>query len=306
MNQNFKKQSPHYWRNILLFALVASLVGFLFLQYGAYPYLLAKAHSHPPHQPVCCKTPADYDLDFAEVSFETADGLTLQGWYLPSENGAAVILLHSIGSTRVMMLGLGESLARAGYGVLLMDLRGHGASQGDVVPFGGPEAEDVYAAVAYLQTRPEVDPDRIGALGWSLGAQVAIMGAADDSALKAVVADGPGATALADWPPPETLDEWLYAPFDFMYYKFLPRQTGVDNPLALVDVLPLMGERPLLLISSGDAIEQHRLDYFMEFATESTELWLIPEAGHIGGWKADPEAYEAQVIRFFEQALIQP
>ncbi len=306
MNQNSKKRSPHYWRNILLFFLAASLVGFLFLQYGAYPYLLAKAHSHPPHQPLCCKTPADYGLDFEEVSFETADGLTLQGWYVPSENGAAVLLMHGIGSTRVMMLGLGDGLAQAGYGVLLLDLRGHGTSEGDVVPFGGPEAEDVYAAVAYLQTRPEVDPDRIGALGWSLGAQVAIMGATDDSALKAVVADGPGATALVDWPPPETLDEWLYAPFDLMYYQFLPYHSGVEDPLALVDVLPLMGERPLLLISSGDEIEQHRLEYFMEYTTESTELWLIPEAGHIGGWKVDPEAYEARVIRFFERALIQP
>ncbi len=304
MNKTSRKRPPRYWRKILLFALAASLVGFLFLQYGAYPYLLAKAHTHPPHQPICCETPADYDLDFEEVSFETADGLTLQGWYVPSKNGAALLLLHGIGSTRVMMLGLGDALAKAGYGVLLFDLRSHGISEGDVLPFGGPEAEDVHAAVAYLQTRPDVAPNKIGALGWSLGAQVAIMGATADSDLKAVVADGPGATALADWPPPETLDEWLYAPFDFVYYQFLPRHAGVDNPLALVDVLPLMGRRPLLLISSGDAIEQHRLEYFMEYATESTELWLIPEAGHIGGWKANPEAYEARVIGFFEQALL--
>lgn len=303
MNQLSKKRPPHYWRNILLFALIASLVGFLFLQYGAYPYLLAKAHAHPPHQPLCCNTPADYDLEFEDVSFETADGLTLQGWYVPSENGAAVLLLHGIGSTRVMMLGIGDALAQAGYGVLLFDLRSHGTSEGDVLPFGGSEAEDVHAAVAYLQARSEVDPDRIGALGWSLGAQVAIMGATADSDVKAVVADGPGATALADWPPPETLDEWLYAPFDLMYYQFLPYQSGVTDPLALVDALPLMGERPLLLISSGQEIEQHRLEYFMGYATEPKELWVIPEAGHIGGWKAEPEAYEARVIRFFEQAL---
>lgn len=306
MNQIPAKRPPHYWRNILLFTLAVSLVGFLFLQYGAYPYLLAKAHAHPGRQPLCCKTPADYDLDFEEVSIETADGLTLEGWYVPSENEAALLLLHGIGANRVMMLGLGAGLARAGYGVLLLDLRGHGTSEGDVLPFGGPEAEDVNAAVAYLQTRPEIAPDRIGALGWSLGAQVAIMGATADSDLKAVVADGPGATALADWPPPETLDEWLYAPFDFMYYQFLPYHTGVTDPLALVDALPLMGERPLLLISSGEEIEQHRLEYFMEYATEPKELWVIPEAGHIAGWKVGPEAYEARVVRFFEQALTVP
>jgi len=303
MNQISKKRPPHYWRNILFFALVASLVGFLFLQYVAHPYLLARAHAHPHRQPLCCQTPADYDLDFEEVSFKTADGLTLDGWYVPSENGAAVMLLHGIGSTRVMMLGLGAGLAKGGYGVLLLDLRAHGTSEGDLLSFGGPEADDVHAAVAYLQSRPDVNPDHIGAVGWSLGAQVAILGAASDSDLKAVVADGPGATTFADWPPPESLDEWLYVPYDFMYYQFLPSHTGVDEPVALVEALPLMGERPLLLISGGEEIEQHRLEYFLDHATEPKELWIIPEAGHIGGWGTDSEAYEARVIRFFDQAL---
>ena len=48
------------------------------------------------------------------------------------------------------------------------------------------------------------------------------MGAAQEPNVKAVVADGPGATAVSDWPPPENFNEWLCVPLDFMYYQFLP------------------------------------------------------------------------------------
>jgi hypothetical protein len=123
--------------------------------------------------------------------------------------------------------------------------------------------------------------------------------------VKAVVADGPGATTLSDWPPLETLDEWWYVPFDFMYYQFLPYQTGVTEPLALVDALPMLGERPLLLISSGDAIEKHRLAYFLDYATEPKALLVFAEAGHIGSWREAPDVYEATVINFFDDALLQ-
>ncbi|MBE2219915.1 MAG: alpha/beta fold hydrolase [Anaerolineae bacterium] len=302
-----KKSSPkNYWRNILLFLLAALFIGYLCLQLIAYPYLTASAHTHPSRQSPCCETPADFGLDYEEVTFETANGLTLHGWYIPGENEAAVMLLHGINGNRLSMLGLAKGLAEAGYGVLLFDLRGHGDSDGDIVPYGGPEAEDVVAAAAYLQARPDVDPERIGALGWSLGAQVVIMGAAQDENVKAVVADGPGATAVSDWPPPETLNEWLYVPVDFMYYQFLPMHTGVTEPLALIDVLPMLGERPLLLISSGDSFERHRMDYFLNHATDPKELLVFAESDHIGGWRDAPEVYETNVINFFDKALLQP
>jgi pimeloyl-ACP methyl ester carboxylesterase len=290
----------------LLFLLASLLGGFLFLQLIAYPYLSASGHTHPQRQSPCCEIPVDNDLVYEDVVFETADGLTLHGWYLPGENGAAVMLLHGLGSNRMSMLGLAKGLAEAGYGVLLFDLRGHGDSDGDFVPYGGPEAQDVKAAVSYLQARPDVDSKRIGALGWSLGAQVAIMGAAQDENVKAVVADGPGATAVSDWPPPENLSEWLYVPLDFMYYQFLPMHTGVDEPLALIDALPMLGERPLLLISSGDSFERHRMDYFLNHATNPKELLVFAESNHTGGWHDDPEVYETRIINFFDKALLQP
>ncbi|KAA3665547.1 MAG: alpha/beta fold hydrolase, partial [Chloroflexi bacterium] len=209
-----------YWRNLFGFLLVCVVVGWLFVQYGYGPYALAYAHAHPNRQPVCCETPADYGFAYEDVAVETADNLTLHGWYIPSTNGAAVIALHGINSNRVSMLEPAVLLAEHGYGVFLLDLRAHGESEGDVLPFGGPEGEDVRATAVFLQSRDDVDPDRIGVIGWSLGAQTAVIAAAQHPEIKAIIADGPGATTFEDWPPPRTLDEWLFRPFDFVYYKF--------------------------------------------------------------------------------------
>jgi pimeloyl-ACP methyl ester carboxylesterase len=293
----------HYWRNLLLFGLGSCLVAALFIQFVAYPYFMAYRHTHPKRLMVCCQMPDDLGMNYEDVSFETSDGLTLQGWYIPSSNKASIILLHGIGSNRMMMLEMARILAEEGYGVLLFDLRAHGESEGEIVPFGGPEGEDVRGAVEYLQKREDVEPKQIGLLGWSLGAQVGILGAADGVEVQAIVADGPGATTFEDWPMPQTVEEWWYLPFDFMYYKFLPYQSGVKEPVSLRDAIKQIAPRSLLLISGG-GIEQHRVSSLFEVAGTPKELWVIPEVRHLGGLSARPEEYKEKVVRFFDETLL--
>ena len=68
----------------------------------------------------------------------------------------------------------------------------------------------------------------------------------------------------------------------------------------------MLGERPLLLIGSGDSFEKHRMEHFLEQATDPKELLIFGEVGHIGGWKSEPEFYEAKIIHFFDDTLLQP
>ena len=95
------RKGCRYWRNLALFALLVSLVGLLFLQYVGHPFYLSYGWSHPKRLAVSGVTPADRNMVYEEVSFETSDGLTLRGWYVPSHNRAAVVLSHSIGSNRI-------------------------------------------------------------------------------------------------------------------------------------------------------------------------------------------------------------
>ena len=82
-------------------------------------------------------------------------------------------------------------LIRHGYGVLLLDPRGQGRSEGDTVRWAGDR--DLNAAVAYLHTRPDVDPNRIGGFGFSVGGELLIEAAAQPhNGFSAIISDGAG------------------------------------------------------------------------------------------------------------------
>ena len=102
---------PGWWK---LLTIPAALVLLLFV---LYPMPNALYATNVPRPAVGTATPADRELDFVDAEFVTADGVTLSGWYLPSSNGAAVVLLHGASSTRTAVLDQAAVLAEHGYGV---------------------------------------------------------------------------------------------------------------------------------------------------------------------------------------------
>ena len=122
------------------------------------------------------------------MTVTTSDGLDLAGWYVPSKNGAAVIAFH--GRTKAQPHA--RMLARHGYGVLILDRRGEGESEGDGSMFGWGGTPDIHAAVDFLKARPDVDPARIGGIGFSVGGEVMLQAAAENPDLAAVVSEGAG------------------------------------------------------------------------------------------------------------------
>ena len=137
---------------------------------------------------------ADLGAPYEEVEFTTSDGLTLKGWYIRSRNGAAVISFPGRASSQKRA----KMLADHGYGVLLFDRRGEGESEGDPNLFGWQGERDVHAAVAFLQRRPDVDPERIGGIGLSVGGEMMIEAAAESPALKAIVSEGASGRSIRD------------------------------------------------------------------------------------------------------------
>ena len=185
-----RTRAPGYWRNLALFTLGTVLAGILVLTLW-----LARAQAmsfvHPRRVPPS-RTPHDMGIaDWQEVRFPTPDGLELAAWFLPPDaegDGATLIYLHGARNNREEMLAQAAMLHRHGYGALLVDMRAHGESEGALSTLGYAEVEDLRGAVAYLQSRPEVNGERIGVLGHSMGGAVAIRGAARMPAIRAVVA----------------------------------------------------------------------------------------------------------------------
>ena len=128
------------------------------------------------------------------VSFRTSDGLELQGWYVPSKNGAAVIAFPGRSGPQAHT----RMLVSHGYGVLLFDRRGEGKSEGDSNLLGWGGDKDILAAVEFLKARPDVDPGKIGGIGLSVGGELMLQAAAETDELAAVVSEGAGTRQLSE------------------------------------------------------------------------------------------------------------
>ena len=136
----------------------------------------------------------DLGQPYRQVQLVTSDGFRLRAWYVPSRNRAAIIAFPG----RSQPVPHARMLVRHGYGVLLLDRRGEGASDGDYNAFGWTGERDLGAALTFLRRQPDVDPTRIGGLGLSVGGELLLQTAAHTQALRAVVSEGAGQRSLAE------------------------------------------------------------------------------------------------------------
>lgn len=126
-------------------------------------------------------------LDAAEtVALRASDGTTLSAaWYAPAGTSPAVLLVHMLTRSHDEWDPTAQALNVSGFGVLAIDLRGHGASEGSSSALG-PMQQDVQAGLDWLKARPEVQSTRLGIAGASLGAALAVLAAAADPAVRSI------------------------------------------------------------------------------------------------------------------------
>ncbi|SEH40393.1 alpha/beta hydrolase [Magnetospirillum fulvum] len=137
---------------------------------------------------VSATDPAAFGCRFEAVRVPTVRSRSLFGWYLPAAPGAAAVaVIHGWGAGADSLLPLGASLNRAGYAVLLVDARSHGASDGDSFSSMPRFAEDLDSALDWLKARPGPPPSRLVVLGHSVGGAAALLCASRRDDLAAVV-----------------------------------------------------------------------------------------------------------------------
>jgi dienelactone hydrolase len=232
------------------------------------------------------------------VAFETEDGLTLRGWYVPSRNGAAVIAFPGRRGPQAPA----RVLARHGYGVLVFDRRGEGISDGDPNSFGWGGDQDVLAAARFLEARPDVDPGRVGGVGLSVGGEMMLETAAETDALAAVVSEGAGTRTFSeDVDEFEGFEKLISLPFLAFKTASVAVFSNTAPPPKLMDLMPRIDE-PVLLIHNGRQGEDLNHEYFRALRSEKSE-WLVRESGHTGASRARPREYEQRLVGFFDGAL---
>lgn len=280
--------------------LVFALIYFIIIR----PIYAAYLFTRPPRLRVAWRTPVDFAPEYEDVTLTGADGARLAGWYIPARNGAAVLLLHGHSGNRLGVMYHAQTLAEAGYGVLLLDLRRHGSSGGQTFGRGEVEREDVLTAVAYLRKRPDVNPGGIGVFGFSIGGALALHAAASTVAIRAVAVDGPSPAAMADMPPPGgVVNRFLNWPLQAAYMR-LAQRFARQRPLpANLAVLPRLTQ-PVFFIATGQGLERQLARHFYAAVPDRKLLWEIPESAHGEGWRARPQEYGQKLAAFFDHTLL--
>jgi uncharacterized protein len=274
-------------------AVPAALVAVIFV---LGPVGLGIIETHKWREPIGAPPGAAYH----DVAFQATDGLDLAGWYRPSQNGAAVLLVHGGGSDRTGAVAHAKMLARHGYGVLLYDARGRGESDGAPNNYGWDWGKDVAGALSFLERRGDVEPGRIGALGLSTGADVLIEVAATRKDLGALVSDGAAAGSFEDWHRLRGTEIGL--PVGWVMFTTMRVLSG-DPPGPPLEDLIARVKPPTLLISAGTAEERDFNVLYEKAARGRVEHWNLPDAHHTAAIREERAQYERRVVGFLDDAL---
>jgi dipeptidyl aminopeptidase/acylaminoacyl peptidase len=267
---------------------------------------------HPP-----AWTPDVYGIGYEDVEIPTPDGIRLPGWYIPAgpDRRPGVVLVHGWESARDRTLPHALMLHAAGFHVLTIDVRGHGANGPESLPLSAGEyAADTQAAVRFLRTLPEVTS--VGLLGHSMGGVGALVAAADDPTIDAVVAVSAPADPyrqtrqtfrLAHLPIPAPV-AWPLAWLTTHVY-LRPRGHTVASVSATRAVERIAA--PVMLVHGSDDRVVPLTDHArLVAARESTAGGavtesLVVEGGH-HSWLYEFPEYRAAVARFLATGLGSP
>jgi pimeloyl-ACP methyl ester carboxylesterase len=250
--------------------------------------------------------PRRLSRDAAPWRTKTRDGLTLRGWLLPTDDHRhLIVLVHGMWSSWLEMAALGRDLHREGYDVLLFDLRGHGQSDPSRLSLGGRERVDLQAVMSWALAEG-FEEDRVGWLGYSMGASTVVLEAARNPSIHAAVIDSP----YGDLPALLKTQLSKHSRLPSWFNPGILTAARLFYGLHAEELVPIKaaaswGDRPLLLIhGERDSIvpvaQALRLG---RAAGASCQTLTLPGVEHVQAYRTDPERYVSLITAFFHDHL---
>jgi fermentation-respiration switch protein FrsA (DUF1100 family) len=288
-----------YWPVIALMVLAGG--------YLAVSLFVAVRFSAPNREPPE-RTPADAGLEYREVGFESADRVPLEAWWVSpaeGESSRAAVLVHGWDGDKSdeHVIETASIYVRAGYGVLLLDLRGNGGSGGERRTLGYKETRDVQGALAWLDEEG-FEPGEVVLHGWSMGGAT-------------VVRSAPGTGVAA------VIEEAGYADLPLLLRRQLPETTGLPSlfsPGVFLAAKLFLGFDPWAVQPSEDAarLREEGVPLFVIHSTDDevvpfehaelfesaypeARLWKIEGLGHVEAYTH--REYRQKLLSFLSENL---
>ena len=256
--------------------------------------------------------PSQFGLPWEDVTFPSrGDEVILSGWYLPTAADDRCIILiqgteHHRNSPGIRALRLGRDLVDRGFSVLLFDFRARGKSRGHRSSEGDREQWDVLGAIDYVTERG-IPVERIGLLGFSLGAGVALLVAAQEPRIPAVVSD----SGFLDYmmvlqnlcAGSFRLPSWFATVVAFAGRFFFKADFSKVRPAEVVEqvdqpVFFIHGEDDVV-VSAEETKELHDIS-----GNPRDRIWIVPSAEHVNVYRKMPGVYVDRVSQFFQRYII--
>jgi alpha-beta hydrolase superfamily lysophospholipase len=242
-----------------------------------------------------------------DFEVRASDGVRLRGWKVRASqpNGDWVLVFHGVADNRMGVLGHAELLLAAGFSVVMMDARAHGASEGPMATYGWLERHDTRATVDALEAAEH--PRHIFALGESMGAGIALQSAAIDPRIEAVVAEAAFSSLreasydYAGLRRSPLLGKTLFAPGTWtMIYRaeslagFSAAEVSPENAVA-ARAFPVF----LICDEKDVALPCRHTERIYAAARGRKQMWVVPGALHTAALGCEPEEFRRRVLAFY-------
>lgn len=251
-------------------------------------------------------TPFELGVPAEEVRFRSDDGVDLAGWWMDDPAAAvSVICVHGHRGNKADMLGIGTGLLRAGHSVFMFDFRGNGDSGDGPQSLAHHEQRDLRAAIDWVaQARPGT---RIAVVAYSMGAATAILTAAGDPRVEALVLDSPFATmsdVIVAAYRRQRLPSGRLVPVANLVNRVRHRYAFAE--VRPIEAMPALAPRPILLVhGTADSIIpfEHAERFLAAAAPGTAQLVPFEGADHCGAYFTDRPGYISRVDAFLRESL---
>lgn len=245
-------------------------------------------------------SPGKIGIQYEDVYIDTADGLKLHGWFLPSLQAnpkASILFLHGNAENISTHVGAVYWLPNYGFNVLIYDYRGYGKSEGQVDL--DATMTDVKPVIDYMTNRADVNASKLIIFGQSLGGAIAINTVANHQKkknIKAVVIES-SFTGFRQIAREKLGESWLTWAFQW------PLSLTITNDYSSEKALTKLAGIPVLIIHGN---KDHIIPFrhgktLYQAALPPKDFWIVPEGGHIQAMTLT--TYREKLVEYFESIL---
>jgi uncharacterized protein len=289
---------------LILAPLVAAAVG----------WMVAPSFLHPIRRELTPDQVRMAEVTFSQIGARSEefdvrapDGILLRGWkvHAARPNGDWVLVFHGVADNRMGVLEHARIPLMAGYGVVMMDARAHGASEGSMATYGWREGNDTRAIVDALES--EEHPRYLFALGESMGAGIALQSAAIDPRIQAVVAEASFASLreasydYAGLRRSPLLGKTLFAPGTWTMIYHAERLAGLPASEVAPEKSVAARAFPVLLICDAQdvALPCRHTQRIYDAARGPKQMWVVAGAYHTAALGYAPDEFRKRVLAFY-------